>query len=416
MATRKFELAATQVYEVGKPWAEADADVAEAIDFCRYYAQNAKEILKPHRVGGIPGETSEYIYRPRGVTTVISPWNFPLAILTGQVVAALVTGNTVVMKPAEQSSLVALGLYQILREAGIPAQAVQFLPGLGEIVGSHLVNHPHVTTIAFTGSKAVGLLILNQASQARPGQQHVKRCIIEMGGKNAIIVDNDADLDEAVDGVLYSAFGFAGQKCSAASRCIVLEDVYDRFKERLLEAAKSIQIADACDPIAYLGPVVDDEAHSRLMEEIRKAEQQGQVLYKSTVPAHGYFVPVTILENVKPEDHVAQTEFFGPILALMKVKTLKEGLDAANSTEYALTGGLFSRSPENIAIVKEEMVCGNLYINRGITGAMVDRHPFGGFKMSGVGSKTGGPDYLKQFVEPICLTENTLRRGFAPTE
>jgi RHH-type transcriptional regulator, proline utilization regulon repressor / proline dehydrogenase / delta 1-pyrroline-5-carboxylate dehydrogenase len=416
MTAKKFELSATQVFEVGKPWAEADADVAEAIDFCRYYATNAREIFKTQKVGGIPGETSDYIYRSRGVTAVISPWNFPLAILTGQVAAALVTGNTVVMKPAEQSSLVAMGLFQILREAGVPSQAVQFMPGLGEVVGAHLVNHPLVTTIAFTGSKAVGLLILNQASVIKPGQQHVKRCIIEMGGKNAVIIDNDADLDEAVDGVLYSAFGFAGQKCSAASRCIILEDVYERFKDRLVEAAKSITLADAKNPIAYLGPVVDEEAYSRLMGEISKAEKNKLVLYKSPVPENGYYVPVTILENVKAPDYFAQTEFFGPLLALIKVKDLKEALEVANSTEYALTGGLFSRSPENISLVKEEFVCGNLYINRGITGAMVDRHPFGGFKMSGIGSKTGGPDYLRQFVEPVCLTENTLRRGFAPLE
>ncbi len=416
MEAKRFQLIATQVYEVGKPWAEADADIAEAIDFCRYYAVNAREISKPLRVGGVPGEVSQYIYRSRGVTAVISPWNFPLAILTGQVMAALVTGNTVVMKPAEQSSLVALGLYQILIEAGIPAQAVQFLPGYGEEVGAHLVEHKLVSNIAFTGSKAVGLMILNQASRVQAGQSHVKRCIIEMGGKNAIIVDNDADLDEAVGGVLYSAFGFAGQKCSAASRCIVLEDVYDRFKERLVEAAKSIVMAPATDPIAYLGPVVDEEAHSRLLKEIDAASHKHKVLYRSSTPSQGYFVPVTILENVKSQDRVAQAEFFGPILALIKVKDLNEALDVANDTEYALTGGLFSRSPENIARTKEEFVCGNLYINRGITGAMVDRHPFGGFKMSGIGSKTGGPDYLKQFVEPVCVTENTLRRGFAPTE
>lgn len=416
MRAKKFELIATQVYEVGKPWAEADADVAEAIDFCRYYAQNAREIFKPIKVGGIPGENSQYIYRSRGVTAVISPWNFPLAILTGQVAAALVTGNTVVMKPAEQSSLVALGLYQILMEAGIPKNAVQFLPGFGEQVGAHLVQHKDVTTIAFTGSKAVGLWILNEASQLKPGQQHLKRCIIEMGGKNAVIIDNDADLDEAVDGVLYSAFGFAGQKCSAASRCIVLDEVYDRFKERLLESARSVQMGPAHDPSVYLGPVVDDDSQKRLLTAIDKAGEKHKIVYKSESPKNGYFVPLTIIENVKAEDAVAQNEFFGPVLALLRAQDLTEALKIANSTEYALTGGLFSRSPDNIARTREELVCGNLYINRGITGAMVDRHPFGGFKMSGIGSKTGGPDYLKQFVEPICVTENTLRRGFAPVE
>lgn len=416
MAARRFQLIATQVFEVGKPWAEADADVAEAIDFCRYYAKNAREIFKPLRVGGVPGEVSEYIYRSRGVAAVIAPWNFPLAILAGQVVSALVTGNTVVMKPAEQSSRVAQELYGILREVGVPAEVLHFLPGYGEVVGAALVQHKLVSTIAFTGSKQVGLLILNEASRVQNGQQHVKRCIIEMGGKNALVVDNDADLDEAVDGVLYSAFGFAGQKCSAASRCIVLEEVYDRFRDRLIEAAKSFVIASAQDPRAYLGPVVDEDAHKRLLHEIETASKSHNVLFKSATPQDGYFVPVTIVENVKPQDRVAQAEFFGPLLALIKAKDMDEALEFANSTEYALTGGLFSRSPENIARIKEEFVCGNLYINRGITGAMVDRHPFGGFKMSGIGSKTGGPDYLKQFVEPICVTENTLRRGFAPTE
>jgi RHH-type proline utilization regulon transcriptional repressor/proline dehydrogenase/delta 1-pyrroline-5-carboxylate dehydrogenase len=416
MRAKKFELIATQVFEVGKPWAEADADVAEAIDFARYYAQNAREIFNPLKVGGLPGENSQYVYRSRGVTAVISPWNFPLAILAGQVTAALVGGNTVVMKPAEQSSLVAWGLYQILMEAGIPPQAVQFLPGYGEVVGAHLVKHKDVATIAFTGSKSVGLWILQESSKIAPGQHHVKRSIIEMGGKNAVIIDNDADLDEAVDGVLYSAFGFAGQKCSAASRCIVLAEVYDRFKDRLIEAAKSIEIGLAHNPSVYLGPVVDDEAHKRLLSALEKIKSQHKVAYQSTVPGGGYFVPITIVEDVRAQDAVAQTEFFGPVLALLKASDLDEALQIANSTEYALTGGLFSRSPENISRAREEFVCGNLYINRGITGAMVDRHPFGGFKMSGVGSKTGGPDYLKQFVEPICITENTLRRGFAPVE
>jgi len=416
MKAKKFELMATQVYEVGKPWAEADADIAEAIDFCRYYAQNAREIFKPLKVGNAPGENSQYIYKSRGVTAVISPWNFPLAILAGQVASALVTGNTVVMKPAEQSSLVALGLYQILMEAGIPAQAVHFLPGLGEEVGAHLVQHKDISTIAFTGSKAVGLWILAEAAKIQPGQQHLKRCITEMGGKNAVIVDNDADLDEAVDGVLYSAFGFAGQKCSAASRCIVLDEVYDRFKERLVEAARSITTGPSDQPEVYLGPVVDEDSHKRLLAAIELAEKKHKIVYKAETLKGGNFVPVTIVDHVKWDDEIAQNEFFGPLLVLLKASDLSEAIRMANSTEYALTGGVFSRSPENINRIKEELECGNLYINRGITGAMVDRHPFGGYKMSGIGSKTGGPDYLKQFVEPICITENTLRRGFAPAE
>lgn len=416
MAQKRYELMAEQVLEVGKPWAEADGDIGEAIDFCRYYARHMRDLAKPLRVGHAPGEVSQYIYKSRGVVTVISPWNFPLAILTGQVVAALVTGNTVVMKPAEQSSLIAAGLMKILIEAGIPKDVVQFIPGFGEEVGDYLVKHPLTTTIAFTGSKAVGLLIAKNAAEVMPGQQHVKRCIIEMGGKNALIIDNDADLDEAVDGVLYSAFGFSGQKCSAASRVIVLDEVYEKFVDRLKEAAASLEVLSAENPKAYLGPVVDEEAYQRLMSVIEQSAQKHPTIFKGAAPTNGYYVPVTIFGDVKPNDFVAQTEFFGPLMAVLRAKSLDEAIQIANSTEYALTGGAYSRSPANIERLKQELEVGNLYINRGITGAMVDRHPFGGFKMSGLGSKTGGPDYLKQFLEPIVVTENTMRRGFAPDE
>ncbi|WP_373999244.1 L-glutamate gamma-semialdehyde dehydrogenase [Bdellovibrio bacteriovorus] len=416
MVRDKFKLIATQVMEVGKPWAEADGDVAEAIDFCRYYARDMRHLQKPLRVGGLPGELSHYIYKSRGVTAVIAPWNFPLAILAGMVTAAAVTGNTVVMKPAEQSSVVAYGLMKLVQEAGFPAGVINFLPGFGEEVGEHIVNHKFTTTIAFTGSKAVGLHILNRASHVQSGQTHVKRCIIEMGGKNAVIIDNDADLDEAVDGVLYSAFGFSGQKCSAASRVIVLDEVYDRFTDRLVEAAKSISVLAAENPKAYMGPVVDQEAHERIMNTIAENEKTQKLLFKGQAPTNGFFVPPTIFGDVAGDSKLAQNEIFGPVVAVIRAKNLDQALEIANSTEYALTGGVFSRSPANIARVKEEFEVGNLYINRGITGAMVDRHPFGGFKMSGIGSKTGGPDYLKQYMEPAAVTENTLRRGFAPAE
>lgn len=416
MVRDRFKLIATQVLEVGKPWAEADGDIAEAIDFCRYYARDMRNLQKPLRVGGLPGEVSHYIYKSRGVTAVIAPWNFPLAILAGMVAAAAVAGNTVVMKPAEQSSVVAWGLMKMIQEAGFPSGVINFLPGFGEEVGEYIVNHKHTATIAFTGSKAVGLHILNRAAQVQPGQQHVKRCIIEMGGKNAVIIDNDADLDEAVDGVLYSAFGFSGQKCSAASRVIVLDEVYDRFVDRLVEAAKSIEIYPAENPKAYMGPVVDKEAYDRILNTISEAEKSHKLLFKGSVPGGGYFVPPTIFGNVPGDSSLAQNEIFGPVVAIIPAKNLDQALTIANSTEYALTGGLFSRSPANIARVKEEFEVGNLYINRGITGAMVDRHPFGGFKMSGIGSKTGGPDYVKQYMEPAAVTENTLRRGFAPSE
>jgi RHH-type transcriptional regulator, proline utilization regulon repressor / proline dehydrogenase / delta 1-pyrroline-5-carboxylate dehydrogenase len=416
MIRDRFKLIATQVLEVGKPWAEADGDVAEAIDFCRYYARHQRELSKPLKVGNVPGESSHYEYLPRGVALVIAPWNFPLAILCGMATAALATGNTVIMKPAEQSSIVAAGLMDLFLEAGFPAGTIGFLPGLGEEVGEYLVQHPQTSTIAFTGSKAVGLHILAEAAKHKPGQSSVKRCIIEMGGKNAMIIDSDADLDEAVDGVLYSAFGFAGQKCSAASRCIVLEEVYEKFEQRLLEATKSIHQTSAENPMSYLGPVVDEEAHQRILKTIEEAKKTNQLLYQGPVVSGGYFVPPTIFTQVDPKSKLSQEEIFGPVLALIKAKNLSEALEIANNTEYALTGGLFSRSPENIKRVREEFEVGNLYINRGITGALVDRHPFGGFKMSGVGSKTGGPDYLKQFTEPRCVTENTLRRGFAPME
>ncbi|MGE3974938.1 MAG: L-glutamate gamma-semialdehyde dehydrogenase [Bdellovibrionales bacterium] len=416
MVQRRYELTAIEVHEVGKSWSEADGDITEAIDFCRYYARDALRLAKPQRAGHAPGENSQYFYQPRGVVAVIAPWNFPLAILTGMVAAASVTGNTVVMKPAEQSSLIAAKLMDILREAGLPPEAVHFLPGHGEVVGEHIVNHPLTSVIAFTGSRDVGLRILQKAAIVHPKQSHVKKCIIEMGGKNAIIIDSDADLDEAVLGVIYSAFGFQGQKCSACSRVIVLDEIYDRFKERLIEAAKSIAIAHSENPTCVVGPVVDKEAHQRILRTITENRNVFQVAFEGVTPHDGYFVPPTIFDNVDPESTLAQEEIFGPVLAMIRAKNIDQALEIANGTQYALTGGLYSRSPANIEKVRERFEVGNLYINRGNTGALVERHPFGGFKMSGVGSKTGGPDYLLQFVEPRVVTENTLRRGFAPTE
>lgn len=416
MKRDRFKLIADQVLEVGKPWAEADGDVAEAIDFCRYYARSIIETCAPQRVGAVPGEMSLYHYQSRGVTLVIAPWNFPLAILTGQVAAALVTGNTVVIKPAEQSSLVAQALCRLLKEAGFPGKSFQFIPGIGEEIGPMLVKHPHITTIAFTGSKAVGLEILKSASVVTQGQTHLKRCIIEMGGKNAILVDSDADLDEAVKGVVTSAFGFAGQKCSACSRVFVVGDIYEKFKERLIDATQSLKVLPPENPLASLGPVIDQESQERIQNFIELGKQEGRLLFQAPTPSTGYFVGPTIFEGLSPQSSVAQGEIFGPVLALFKVDSLEQGVELMNSVEYALTGGIFSRSPANIEYAKNNIEVGNLYINRGITGALVDRHPFGGFKMSGIGSKTGGPDYLKQFMEPRTVTENTLRRGFAPAE
>ena len=411
----RLELAALQTFEEGKPWSEADGDVGEAIDFCRYYANHMRELGIPKETMYLWGEDGKLHYQGRGVCVVIAPWNFPLAILTGMVAAALVAGNTVIMKPAEQSTIIAARLMESLQKAGFPDGVIHFLPGLGEEVGDFLVKHKDVSTIAFTGSKDVGLNILKEAHVLREGQQHVKNCIVEMGGKNAMIIDLDADLDEAVPAATYSAFGFAGQKCSALSRAIVLEEVYDEFLERLIARTASLKVSCADDPEAYCGPVVDKESFERIMQMIELGKSEANLAYQSQVPSGGYFVPLTIFKDVDPKAKIAQQEIFGPVLSVIKVRSVDEALEVANDTEYALTGGVFSRSPATIQKIKNNLQVGNLYINRTITGAMVKRHPFGGYKLSGAGSKTGGPDYLLQFLEARCITENTVRRGFAPS-
>lgn len=413
---RRFELAAWEVLEVGKPWREADADVVEAVDFLEYYGREMLRLSEPRR-RDIPGERNEYLYEPRGVAAIIAPWNFPLAILTGMAAAALVAGNTVILKPAEQSSVVAYRLWEALRDAGAPRGVVHYLPGRGEEVGPVLVEHPDVSLIAFTGSKEVGLGIQEAAARVRPGQRDIKRVIAELGGKNAIIIDDDADLDEAVPGVLASGFGYQGQKCSACSRVIVLASIYDAFIERLAAAARSVHLRRAEDPETLIGPVVDAEARSRILRYLNIGRSEGQVLVEldpGPLAAEGFYVPPTIFTGVDPHACIAQEEIFGPLLAVMKVKGFDEALQVADNTLYALTGGLYSRSPARIARARREMRVGNLYINRKITGAQVDRQPFGGFRMSGIGSKAGGPDYLPQFLVPRAITEATLRRGFAP--
>lgn len=412
----RLYLNALEVLEAGKPWEEADGDVTEAIDFCRYYAKEMRKLSKPQKVGGIPGELSLYHYQPRGVSLVIAPWNFPLAILTGMVAASIVTGNTCVFKPAEQTPVIGAYLMKALKEAGLPAGVANFLNGYGEEIGDYLTGHVDTSIIGFTGSKAVGLHIWERAGQTKPGQVSVKRMICEMGGKNAIIIDSDADLDEAITGVLYSTFGFAGQKCSAASRVIVVEEIYERFLGRLSEAVKAIIVASPESAEAFMGPVIDEEAQKRILATIEKCKSESKLLYQGSVPSEGYYVPPTVFVDVDPKSTVAQAEIFGPVLAVIRAKNIDHALEIANDTEYGLTGGLYSRSPANIEKVKWGFDVGNLYINRGCTGAMVERHPFGGFKMSGAGSKTGGPDYLLNFLEPRVITENTLRRGFAPAE
>ena len=416
MRRRRFELAAWQVFECGKNWREADADVCEAIDFLEYYALEMRRLAKPFG-RSLPGEDNTNTYEPRGVAVVIAPWNFPLAILCGMTTAALVTGNTVVMKPSEQSSVIAAKLMEIFAEAGLPAGVVNYLPGIGEEIGPTLAEHPDVALVAFTGSRGVGMVLNRQTANLAEGQAHIKKLIAELGGKNAIIVDDDADLDEAVNGVVSSAFGYQGQKCSACSRAIVLAPLYDVFLERVIEATKSLKIGPAEDPSCRVGPVIDDESRQRILAAIDKGKQESRLAYAGELgflSSEGTYVAPHIFADVPPTAAIAQEEIFGPVLAVMKAANLDAAIRIANGTQYALTGGVYSRSPESIRRVKREFRVGNLYINRKITGALVSRQPFGGFKMSGVGSKAGGPDYLLQFMIPRTITENTMRRGFAP--
>jgi RHH-type proline utilization regulon transcriptional repressor/proline dehydrogenase/delta 1-pyrroline-5-carboxylate dehydrogenase len=417
MRQRRHELSAWMVYECGKPWADADADVAEAIDFCEYYAQQAIGLLAPREVD-IAGEENTYFYRPRGVAVVIAPWNFPLAILTGMTAAALVTGNTVIMKPAEQSSVVAAKLMQIFQDIDLPDGVVNYLPGVGEEIGPELVNSPDVDIIAFTGSRPVGLEINRAAAETDPRQNKVRKVIAEMGGKNAIIIDDDADLDEAVQGVVQSAFGYSGQKCSACSRAIVLRDIYPAFAKRLVHATRSLKIGPAEDSGTTVGPVIDEDAVERINRYIDIGKQENRLVCEypldDELSDEGFYIGPRVFADVDPSSRLAQEEIFGPVLAVIPVATLDEAIEVANDTDYALTAGVFSRSPANLKRCVAELVAGNLYLNRGITGALVNRQPFGGFRMSGIGTKAGGPDYLSQFLLPVNVTENTLRRGFAP--
>jgi RHH-type proline utilization regulon transcriptional repressor/proline dehydrogenase/delta 1-pyrroline-5-carboxylate dehydrogenase len=416
MRKRRFELSAWEVNECAKNWREADADVCEAIDFLEYYAAEMRRLALPTG-RKLPGEDNEWFYEPRGVTVVIAPWNFPLAILCGMTSAALVTGNTAIMKPAEQSSVIAAKLMDIFNEAGFPPGVVNYLPGVGEEIGPTLAEHPDVALVAFTGSRGVGMVLNRQTAELAPGQSHIKKLIAELGGKNAIIIDDDADLDEAVSGVVASAFGYQGQKCSACSRVIVMESLNDVFLDRLIEATKSLKIGPAEDPSAKVGPVIDDEARQRILGYIEKGKEQCRLAYAGDpgfLVSEGTYVGPHVFADVAPDAIIAQEEIFGPVLAVIKAKSLDHALKIANGTPYALTGGVYSRSPENIRRVKREFRVGNLYVNRKITGALVGRQPFGGFKLSGVGSKAGGPDYLLQFLLPRTITENTMRRGFAP--
>ncbi|MCC6907636.1 MAG: proline dehydrogenase family protein [Phycisphaerales bacterium] len=420
MRKRRDELCGIIIREAGKTWREADGDVCEAMDFCEYYARMAVALFEHQRLGRFVGELDQVVYQPRGVAVVISPWNFPLAILTGMTTAAIVTGNPTLIKPAGPTLGIARAFYDIMLEAGCPADVIHFMAGPGRTVGAKLVRDKRVALIAFTGSMEVGLDIVGAAGQVPEGQGHVKKVVCEMGGKNAIIVDASADLDEAVLGVRYSAFGYQGQKCSACSRAIVVDTNYDLFVERLIEATRALKIGNPVDPSVDLGPVIDEPAYKSIMSYIEIGKKEARLgLAMDLPPAEQlvpgrHYVPPHIFVDVPPTARIAREEIFGPVLSVIKVKTFDEALEIANSSHYKLTGGVFSRKPSNLEKARAEFRVGNLYLNRGCTAALVGRQPFGGFGMSGVGTKAGGPDYLLHFVEPRTICENTMRRGFAP--
>ncbi|HKN95007.1 MAG TPA: aldehyde dehydrogenase family protein [Thermoleophilaceae bacterium] len=411
LRSRRLELAALQVRECAKPWGEADGDVCEAIDFLEYYAREAVRLEHGPGLLQVPGERNTMRYEPRGVCVVIAPWNFPLAIPTGMTSAALAAGNSVVLKPAEQSPASALALVEALREAGAPPGAISLLPGFGE-VGAALVRDPRVHVIAFTGSSAVGLEIVRSSADTPEGQGHVKRVVAEMGGKNAVIVDSDADLDDAVPAIVKSAFVYAGQKCSAASRVLAHEGVADALLERLSGAVNVLIVGQADDFAIDVPPVIERDAQERVVRYVDIAASDGRIVgQQAKIPANGWFCPPTLVTDLPADSAVLRDEIFGPVLAVERVRSIAEACDALERSPFALTGGLFSRNPETVAEVTRRTPVGNLYVNRHITGAMVGRQPFGGNRRSGIGSKAGGPDYLLQFVEPRVVTENTMRHG-----
>jgi RHH-type transcriptional regulator, proline utilization regulon repressor / proline dehydrogenase / delta 1-pyrroline-5-carboxylate dehydrogenase len=409
---RRLMLAALEVRECAKPWGEADADVCEAIDFLEYYARGAVELEAGRALLEVPGERNEMHYRPRGVVGVIAPWNFPIAIPAGMAAGGLATGNTVVLKPAEQSPGCGYELVRALREAGVPADALSLVPGEGD-AGAALVAHPGVQTIAFTGSSAVGLEILREAASTPEGQLHVKRVVAEMGGKNCVIVDSDADLDDTVPALVRSAFRYAGQKCSAASRVLVHEAIADSLLERLGGAVEVLVVGQAETFGIDCPPVIEQEARERVERYVALAGDTGRVAARTPaqLPADGWFAAPAVVTDLPTDSPVLYDEIFGPVLALEPVADVDAAVARVEELRFALTGGLFSRNPRTVEDVARRLPVGNLYVNREITGAMVGRQPFGGNRLSGTGSKAGGPDYLLQFVEPRVVTENTVRHG-----
>jgi 1-pyrroline-5-carboxylate dehydrogenase len=404
---RKFQFMAWLTYEVGKNWAEADADVGETIDFLEFYAREALRLSQATTPLQYPGERNELLYIPLGVGAVIPPWNFPFAIMAGMTGAAIVAGNTVVLKPSSDAPTIAAKFVEVLEEAGMPDGVVNFCPGSGAAFGNAIVEHPKTRFIAFTGSKAVGLEIHERAAKPLPGQIWIKRTILEMGGKDSILVCADADLDAAVDGVIASAFGYSGQKCSACSRAIVEAPIYDVFVERVRERAARLTLGDpAANP--NMGPVINQAALKTMLGYVEKGKKEGRLIAGGNAPQTadgGYFLEPTIFADIPPEGVLAQEEIFGPVLALIKVNSFEEGLQVANNTEYGLTGALYTADRDRLDRARREFHVGNLYFNRKCTGAMVGAHPFGGFNMSGTDSKAGGPDYLYLFTQAKSVAE-----------
>ncbi|MHB1526570.1 MAG: L-glutamate gamma-semialdehyde dehydrogenase [Candidatus Dormibacteria bacterium] len=403
---RRHELAALMVYEVGKPWDEADGETAEAVDLMEWYARQALELPSRDRMSPWPGEVTQFRYVPLGVGAVISPWNFPLALATGMMTAAVVAGNCVILKPAETASTTAAWLAEILTELGLPPGVLNLLTGRGEVVGEALVDHPQIRFIAFTGSREVGVRIYERAARVHPGQRWLKRVQLEMGGKNAVVVDETADLDLAARAISASAFGFQGQKCSAGSRAVIAEPIYDELVSRILAQARQLKAGDPVDPEVNLGPVIDGDAEEKILDYIQIGRGEGELLLGgSRRPGAGHLIEPTIFGGVAPDARIAQEEIFGPVLAVIRARDFEDGIRIANGTDYGLTGSYFSRDPQRIAYAKERIHVGNLYVNRRSTGAFMGVHPFGGFNMSGTDTKAGGPDYLLFYLQGQSVAE-----------